>query len=388
MPNQQLSERHKPEPQNLNGFSIGNFAVEHPAGSDLLPPSIFMKMLCIERKRAERSGRKLVLMLLDSPTLLEQGAESFAARRILHALERATRETDIRGWQREGSVLGVVFTEIPAGSSVVPLLSAKVNRALRDDLTLEQTAQIQLSFHLFPDETGATDPRLDTSSTLHPDLLGEIESRRVPFLIKRVVDIVGSLMALILLTPLLLLISTMVKATSRGPILFRQRRLGQFGNSFTFLKFRSMYAEADHTIHEAYMKRFISNQTDPTDGGAGPKVYKIQADPRVTPVGRFLRRSSLDELPQFLNVLAGKMSLVGPRPPLPYEFESYEAWHRRRLLAKPGITGFWQVEGRSRVKFDEMVRMDLEYARSWSLLLDFKILLQTPRAVLGGNGAH
>ena len=118
-------------------------------------------------------------------------------------------------------------------------------------------------------------------------------------------------------------------------------------------------------------------------------AYKLTADPRVTRVGSFLRKTSLDELPQFLNVLKGDMSLVGPRPPLPYEVECYKLWHRARLLAaKPGITGLWQVGGRSRVKFDDMVRMDLRYAASWSLWLDIKILLQTPHAVFSGNGAH
>jgi len=149
-----------------------------------------------------------------------------------------------------------------------------------------------------------------------------------------------------------------------------------------------MYAKADHSIHEAYIKRFISNQTDSAVDGGNGKVYKLQSDPRITRVGRFLRRTSLDEIPQFFSVLVGHMSLVGPRPPLPYEFAAYEIWHRRRLLAvKPGITGFWQVEGRSRVKFDEMVRMDIEYARTWSLWMDIKILWRTPRAVVSGNGA-
>jgi lipopolysaccharide/colanic/teichoic acid biosynthesis glycosyltransferase len=147
-----------------------------------------------------------------------------------------------------------------------------------------------------------------------------------------------------------------------------------------------MYAKSDPAIHEVYIKSFISNQVD-SQGGEN-QVFKLQADPRITRVGRILRRTSLDEIPQFFNVLSGNMSLVGPRPPLPYEFAAYEIWHRRRLLAvKPGITGFWQVEGRSRVKFDEMVRMDIAYARTWSLWADIKILWRTPRAVVSGNGA-
>jgi lipopolysaccharide/colanic/teichoic acid biosynthesis glycosyltransferase len=140
---------------------------------------------------------------------------------------------------------------------------------------------------------------------------------------------------------------------------------------------------SDPAIHKEYIRNLIGNKVG--DSGA----YKIKNDPRVTPIGRFLRKSSLDELPQFINVLKGEMSLVGPRPPIPYEFESYALWHRRRILeAKPGITGLWQVDGRSRTTFDEMVRMDLRYIRNQSFWLDVKILLKTPFAVLSGDGAY
>ena len=206
---------------------------------------------------------------------------------------------------------------------------------------------------------------------------------------KRALDIVGSLVALFVLLPLWLLIAAAVKLTSPGPLFFRQKRLGQYGKSFTFLKFRSMSVGADQTVHKAYIEEFMSAQVHGADDGATGTVYKLTNDRRVTPVGKILRRTSLDELPQFLNCLMGQMSLVGPRPPIPYEFNNYQWWHRRRLLAvKPGITGLWQVRGRSRVKFNEMVRMDLEYARTWSLWLDIKILLQTPRAVVMGEGAY
>jgi lipopolysaccharide/colanic/teichoic acid biosynthesis glycosyltransferase len=180
-----------------------------------------------------------------------------------------------------------------------------------------------------------------------------------------------------------------IKLTSKGPVFFRQQRLGQYGRGFTFLKFRSMHPDSDPSIHREYVKRFIGNGAAEKPAAEPAATYKLTVDPRVTPIGRFLRRTSLDELPQFLNVLWGDMSLVGPRPPVPYEVECYSAWHRTRLLAaKPGITGLWQVAGRSRVKFDDMVRMDLRYATSWSLWLDLKILLQTPLAVFTANGAH
>jgi lipopolysaccharide/colanic/teichoic acid biosynthesis glycosyltransferase len=150
-----------------------------------------------------------------------------------------------------------------------------------------------------------------------------------------------------------------------------------------------MYFGNDPRIHQDFVARLISGGGDGEQGDANGGFYKIKDDPRVTALGKFLRKTSLDELPQLFNVLKGEMSLVGPRPPIPYEVEAYDIWHRRRFLeVKPGITGLWQVKGRSRTKFEDMVRLDLEYARTWSLGLDFKILLETPRAVFFGGGAY
>ena len=150
-----------------------------------------------------------------------------------------------------------------------------------------------------------------------------------------------------------------------------------------------MHVNNDPSIHQDYVTRFIAGRAELNASDGGPNVYKITNDPRVTPLGRFLRKTSLDELPQLLNVLRGQMSLIGPRPPVPYEYERYNLWHRRRILeTKPGLTGLWQVSGRSRTSFDDMVRLDLKYATEWSLWLDFKIFLLTPRAVIFGDGAY
>jgi lipopolysaccharide/colanic/teichoic acid biosynthesis glycosyltransferase len=151
-----------------------------------------------------------------------------------------------------------------------------------------------------------------------------------------------------------------------------------------------MHAETDAAIHRDYVTRLIAGRIEPQPSDAnGKTVYKLTKDPRLTPIGAFLRKTSLDEVPQFLNVLWGHMSLVGPRPPIPYELDVYDVWHRRRLLeVKPGLTGLWQVSGRSNLRFDEMVRLDLKYAATWSVGLDMKILLRTPRAVFSGSGAH
>jgi lipopolysaccharide/colanic/teichoic acid biosynthesis glycosyltransferase len=197
---------------------------------------------------------------------------------------------------------------------------------------------------------------------------------------KRMIDIVGSAFAIVLFAPVFLLVAALVKLGSKGPILFTQERVGQFGKPFPFLKFRSMYANNDPKIHQEFMKQVISGNHD--------KGSKMENDPRITRIGGFLRKSSLDELPQFFSVLKGDMSLVGPRPPLAYECQEYDIWHRRRVLeVKPGITGLWQVKGRSRLRFDEMVRLDLQYVRTWSLWLDIKIMLKTPISVLRGGDA-
>jgi exopolysaccharide biosynthesis polyprenyl glycosylphosphotransferase len=207
--------------------------------------------------------------------------------------------------------------------------------------------------------------------------------------IKRCIDVLGSLAALLLFAPVFAAISLAIKLSSKGPVFFKQERLGEYGKPFTVLKFRSMRTDCDARIHQQYVSQFIAGKVD----GAAPEgqkpVFKIQKDPRITRVGQFVRKTSLDELPQFWNVLRGDMSLVGPRPPIAYEFRAYDVWHRRRVLEiKPGITGLWQVKGRSRTRFDEMVRLDLQYARDWSIWLDLRILLRTPAAVILGEGAH
>lgn len=358
----------------------------------ILSQELFARTLYVERKRTERSGRSFVLMLLQSTRLLKPSGDHQALKDVLLALSRSTRDTDTKGWYSEGSTLGVIFTELGAdvdGRTVANALLNKVTKALTTALTIGQINEIRLSFHVFPEDWEKRGPAEETESSFYDELFHENPPKRLPRAAKRTMDIAGSVAALLFGLPLFLAIAIAIKLTSKGPVLFCQQRLGQYGRKFNFLKFRSMCVNSDATIHKAYVKRFIANQTEDCQTSEGPVPYKLTADPRVTPIGRFLRKTSLDELPQFLNVLSGEMSLVGPRPPLPYEAECYHVWHRTRLLAaKPGITGLWQVAGRSRVKFDDMVRMDLQYATSWSLWLDVKILLQTPLAVFSTNGAH
>jgi lipopolysaccharide/colanic/teichoic acid biosynthesis glycosyltransferase len=252
-----------------------------------------------------------------------------------------------------------------------------MNRLLSLHLNESAVQKVRLACHIFP-EDGVSNSIFYSGNQQKP------HKKKTPILLKRSIDVVGSLIALIVLSWLFIFIAAVIKLTSPGPVFFRQKRIGQSGHQFTFLKFRSMYVNSDPAIHKEYIQNLIQKNASHSGG-----TFKIVNDPRITPIGRFLRKSSLDELPQFINVLVGEMSLVGPRPPIPYEFESYSLWHRRRIVeAKPGITGPWQVYGRSRTTFDEMVRMDLRYIRDQSIWLDLKLLIMTPFAVLSGNGAY
>ncbi len=206
--------------------------------------------------------------------------------------------------------------------------------------------------------------------------------------LKRSSDLAVALAALIVLAPLWLLIALLIKLDSRGPIFYKQERVGMDGRVFLFYKFRSMRAGSDDARHREFQEKYIRGEPDSNLGDSANPAYKLRADDRVTRLGKLLRKTSLDELPQLFNVMRGDMSVVGPRPPIPYEVESYELWHRKRLDMKPGITGLWQVSGRNRLKFDEMVRMDLYYIENWSLLLDLKIILQTLPVMWRGEDAY
>ena len=350
----------------------------------LLDEAAFLNMLHVEQKRSERSSRPFVLMLI-RPAAMQEKTDPEAAwpAEALRALSGGTRETDIKGWYRQGAVAGIIFTEIPADGAekATVAVASKMETVLRK--AVEGTgAGFEILCYLFPEDwhEGGGGPKVPRR---HPDLVRDAPAKS-QVVVKRWVDITGSASALVLFSPLFVAVAAAVKLTSKGPVIFRQERLGQHGRPFTFLKFRSMEADNDTEIHRSYVAKLIAG----TEEDGGTPVFKLTNDPRVTRVGRFLRRTSLDELPQFWNVLCGDMSLVGPRPPLPYEFEKYEMWHRQRLAVKPGITGLWQVEGRSRVSFAEMIRLDLRYGRRFSIWQDLRILLRTPRAMLTGRGAH
>lgn len=379
--------------RSVANFSDGPFARESASLEDreMLSQKAFHRVISIERMRTERSRKPFLLMLVDMGDHLPSEINGKNLSKLVAALSLSTRQTDVAGWYESDRIVGVMFTEIciEERQTIVSTMISRVSEILRDHLSLEQFSRVSFSFHVFPEDWDK-DSIKPNNPVFYPDLTKQADKRRVSSALKRAIDIVGSLVALTALSPIYLIVALSVKTSSKGPIFFRQVRLGQNGQPFVFLKFRSMYVNNDSSVHQEYIKKLISGNAERhTSDGNGEGVFKLTKDSRITRVGAFLRKTSLDELPQFYNVLTGEMSLVGPRPPIPYEVENYDFWHRRRLMeAKPGITGLWQVSGRSRVTFDEMVRLDLRYARTWSPWMDIKILIRTPLAVVLGEGAH
>ncbi len=358
-----------------NGFYVENY---------------FHELLSLEKKRTERSRKPFLLMLVHIQNHLGSDEASEIRKRIPYVLHSITRETDIKGWYKHDSVIGVICTEINGTDKA--LIKQKLYNKLSNILELKWVKKIDLSFHVFPEEYDKKGHDTPPDLELYPDLSKQNTSRKTALFIKRIIDITGSAMLLVIFSPFFLIIPILIKLSSEGPVFFRQERIGHLGKKFIFLKFRTMHINNNQDIHREYIKKLINGQegNDAKDRNEEKNCsYKLKNDPRITLIGRFLRKSSVDEFPQFLNVLIGEMSLVGPRPPIPYELESYDIWHRKRILEiRPGITGVWQVHGRSSTTFDEMVRMDIKYIREWSLLLDIKLLLKTPWVVLTGKGAY
>jgi lipopolysaccharide/colanic/teichoic acid biosynthesis glycosyltransferase len=304
-------------------------------------------------------------------------------------MQSSTRETDVVGWYKDRGTVGVMFTGLVVSdkNSVLSTILGRVSAALQEELSMERFNQITFSFHFFPDDWDEGSSGRPSDPVFYPDLFSPSRDQRSQLRTKRAMDIAGKHAdAARICMPLFAIIAIRCRATSKGPILFRA---GSHRAIWPALHVSEIPVHAGRQRRDG--AQGIREAADRGGGGAGAGnrdgqgVYKLVGDKRITPIGKFLRMTSLDELPQFLNVLRGDMSLVGPRPPIPYELAAYQTWHRRRVLqVKPGITGLWQVTGRSRVRFDDMVRLDLRYAISWSPWLDVKILMKTPAAVIKG----
>ena len=354
--------------------------IGHGGAREVLSRSDFLVLLHREQRRADRSRAPLSVVLyrnaggrLDQP----HGAEL-----LIDTMHDLKRETDTVG--RLGDDLIALLCP-DTGAEGARRLMRKIADHVQECSWLALT--ITYPDELFDKLENGVAHALDFAVVPPSDSAGPPEAG---YSLKRALDIVGAVLALALFSPLLLLTAIAISLTSPGPVIFKQIRLGKGGVPFVFYKFRSMTSEVDDAIHRRFVTDLIgaSGRGDAAVALNG-SLYKLEADPRVTPIGRLIRRTSIDEFPQLFNVLKGDMSLVGPRPPLRYEAEKYQSWHLRRIMnVRPGMTGLWQVEGRSRVSFNDMVRLDLRYIRSCSLMLDLKILLRTARVVLRCDGAN
>jgi lipopolysaccharide/colanic/teichoic acid biosynthesis glycosyltransferase len=349
----------------------------YPPESRLISEESFLHYLQLEQRRTERTGRSFLLILISGDGIDDE-LRNHSSPGVISALSGRIRETDVLGWYDECLTLGLIMTEIgDASAEVVEAIMRKVSAVLQECLGADLYCRIEVTVRVFPH---ACENRVFNRKRSKHSAAMWVDSR-----LKRCIDVVGSLAALLLLSPVFVVIAIGVKLSSKGPVFYCKRRVGQNGKEFPFYKFRTMYVNNDPSIHREYVTKLISGSAD-ADANGG--LFKLKDDPRITRIGKFLRRSSLDELPQFFNVLLNHMSLVGPRPPLPYEYEKYSTWHKRRVRElKPGITGLWQVEARSLTTFDEMARIDIRYAKARNLWLDLTIMLRTPAAMFSGRGA-
>jgi lipopolysaccharide/colanic/teichoic acid biosynthesis glycosyltransferase len=353
-----------------------------PSGlSDLADRHHFLKQLYREKRRTDRSKSPLSIALFRIDG--DHGRVTAEFRTLVEILHSRKRETDTLGYLGDG-LAAVLLTDTDAQGT---------NGFLRKIADAGCDLQFSVATATYPDHLfDAILAGKEAPAEFHSLVLPEHQATHVVgsgYRLKRALDVAGAAIGIFALSPVMLITAIAIATTSPGPVIFRQKRLGRHGRPFVFYKFRSMRHNNDDRIHREFVTSLIQGQHERIDqGGAEKPLYKLKSDPRVTRVGRFIRRTSIDELPQLFNVLKGDMSLVGPRPPLPYEVETYQSWHLRRILeVRPGLTGLWQVEGRSKTTFDEMVRMDLRYTRISSLAVDIRILVRTVRAVLKDDGA-
>ena len=362
-------------------FSEGEEGVEdyYETNKRFLSRAQFLNCLQSEKRRSDRSKSPTSIILFSMGENTKKAEEN--RKDFYKYINRVTRETDIKGFVDE-DMIGLILpdTDRKGVQTCVKKISQGNGHVLYSVVSATYPDTI---FQKLIDEA-------EIQPDLFPlDLDREIRAYVFKLFFKRVLDIVGSIIGLIFFSPIFLMIALAIKLDSPGPIIFKQMRLGKSGEKFKLYKFRSMYENADDLVHREYITNLIGGNLDKINQGDGEKpIFKMKADERITKVGKIIRKLSLDELPQFMNVLRGEISLVGPRPPIPYEIEKYEPWHLRRILEmKPGITGLWQVGGRNTTTFNDMVRMDLRYIKNWTLGLDLKILMKTMLVVFRPSGA-
>jgi lipopolysaccharide/colanic/teichoic acid biosynthesis glycosyltransferase len=349
----------------------------------------FVSILHRERDRTDRTGQEF------SMAVFEVGngkGKSVAARNLVPILTRRIRSTDAIGWLADGRIGAILPHTLPDSAWK---FVANVRKAYNGSAPPEcevysyPSSWIPGDHSAPPDGPGLErrDPGREDPPPGLPFTCGAAAERtlwfneldpqvlfRIP-LWKRLIDILGSLVTLVFLSPLLLLVALLIKVVSPGPVLFRQERVGYLGRMFDMWKFRTMHTDSDATLHRNYLQELIRSEKE---------MIKLDngRDPRIIPFGTILRASGIDELPQLVNVLVGDMSLVGPRPCLPYEAREFSSWQKRRFDAVPGLTGLWQVSGKNRTTFKEMMRLDIGYAKNRAILLDLLIVLKTIPAIV------
>jgi lipopolysaccharide/colanic/teichoic acid biosynthesis glycosyltransferase len=339
---------------------------------------VFDDMLQRERKRSERTQKSFAMIMVEIDHLVKRRVKK-SLRKLSATLDDCFREIDIRGWYKQNSIIGIICPEVQSNN--VKALQHKVENALDISLPEFFREKLTVSYICFPENT--TILKSDPDLSVYPEFKSNSAKKVSADIVKRCMDITIATIMLAVAFPFFVVLSVLIKINSPGPVFFKQKRVGFGGRAFTLFKFRSMTVNNDESVHKAFVKDFIKSQN--MEVCEDTKAFKLVQDNRVTPIGRFLRKTSLDELPQLLNVIRGDMSLVGPRPPIQYEVDEYHIWHRRRVMeVKPGITGFWQVHGRSSTSFENMVRMDIYYIKYRNLLLDIMLLLKTPFSLLKG----
>lgn len=366
----------------------------------------FTAILKRERARADRNAHCFSLTVFD----VSKAESEKTLDRFSNLLTERIRSTDVSGWLTD-SHIGVLLPETPAdGAWILARHVCKVmeeeSRSVKCDVFTYPSVTSRfsdynprqmwfedLADHLvkppsflegfsksnIPDDltrsSNGEKPYIpETTLMTSLDLMSCLSEAPSPW--KRGLDILGAPVLVLLFSPIMIGISLLIKCTSRGPVFFKQQRVGFMGNPFTCFKFRTMHLNADETVHKDHISTLIQNDSPMTK-------LDTRKDGRIIPLGGFLRKSGLDELPQLFNVIRGEMSIVGPRPCIPYEYEEYDGWHRRRVDAIPGLTGLWQVKGKNRTTFNQMMRMDLAYSQRLTLWLDLSILFKTLPAIVG-----
>ena len=356
----------------------------------------FVELLRLEQKRSERSYRPFMLVVISLKGFSRPSERREVVKDIIKVLSSTTRDVDIKGWYKHSVAIGIIFNDISSKTHDFQADQQntlnKTCENLKKYLGLARFDRFGLSYQVFPRDFVLLSKEKQDGTGQHLNLVLESSPTKTAFAIKRMVDIIGSLCAILLFAPVFLLVAVLIKMNSSGAVFLREERIGLYGKKFMFLKFRSMCSNNDPTIHKESVCKVVQESRANHIRNIGVRYTedpKIKNDLEVTSIGRFLRKTGIDDLPQFCNVLKGDMSLVGPMPPIPYECEDYDIWHRSRALdMKPGITSLWRIDGRSRISFDDMVRMDIKYIREWSLLLDMKILFKTVLTALTGKGLN